>query len=209
VPFEAPPQWLLDIIARYDLTSSYATLSSKHSERMCAYRATNVRAGEDGVSHDSRLKIRASVVTELYETFNDCRRASQGEGRHAKPLNMKVAPDFFIAEQHMNWHSAFTTARALLEENFFHAHPMLMKVNELMHATCSSLSFFRHMEDEAFPIDQELFSQIQQCKSGSLVRIPHVESQYLCCSCLRTRQQSSSNPICGRGRTVAIGGPSA
>ena len=166
-------------------------------------------AGGDGVLHNSRLKIRTSVVAELYETFNDCRKDLQSQGNHANPLKMKVAPDFFIAEQHMDWRNAFNTARALLEDNFFHAHPMLIKVNELMHRTCSSLSFFRHMEDESFPIDQELFSQIQKCKSGSLVRIAKVESLSLCFSCLSSPQPSSSNPICGRGRTVAFGGPSA
>ena len=129
-------------------------------------RATGQCREVETGSSDKTAEMRANVVSELCKTYNNCRRMSQQAGRRVSPQKWVVSSEFFIAERHADWHADFQAGRVFLETRFFHSDPRLMQVNRLMQTTCSSLSFFRYMEKTAFPIDQELFHQIQ---NGELI----------------------------------------
>jgi len=77
---------------------------------------------------------------------------------------MSVSSEFFCAETHPEWRTNFNAAKQMLEEELFHAHPMVMQMNVLFESKCSKLSFFRQLDDYAFPIDQELFHQVQHAQ---------------------------------------------
>lgn len=144
-------------------------------------------------------------MSELCEIYNDCRRISQNAGCRAVPQKWIVSGEFFIAERHAGWHTGFEAARTFLVRQLFHTHPMLVEINRLMYTTCSSLSFFRYMEKEAFPIDQQLFHQIQHGESNyARTRASLLAWTY---SFLIFSQPNSSNSVCWRGPTVATDRP--
>lgn len=102
--------------------------------------------------------------SELGEIYNDCRKSQQAAGRKVKPHAFSVSQEFFSWDGDNVRRSRFNDAKHVLEEQLFFAHPMVDKVYKLFDATCSSLSFFRQLEDDSFPIDEDLFHQIQHAQ---------------------------------------------
>ena len=62
--------------------------------------------------------------------------------------------------------SSFEEAKAYLEENLFITHPFHRALLDLWVSKYSTLAFFRAMDKSIFPMDQEMFEQLQhaQCQ---------------------------------------------
>ena len=114
-------------------------------------------------------------MLELSDMYNECRKSSQTAGRKAQPKTMVVCTDFSCKDPHDLRRSNFYSAKEYLEQQLFHAHHMVIKLHELFHAKCSSLSFFKHLEDDAFPIDEDLFYEIQHAQIRYTSEVLHLQ----------------------------------
>jgi hypothetical protein len=116
------------------------------------------------VSASTVEELQMDFVSDLSEIYNDCRKSLQASGQKAKARSTFVSPAFFSSESHCGWRSSFTAARNFLEEKLFMAHPMVLQMHKFLGTSCASLSFFRQIDDEAFPMDETLFHQVQQAQ---------------------------------------------
>jgi len=116
------------------------------------------------VSGSTAGALKLDFVSELSEMYNDCRKRLQASGPTSVPHTTSVSPEFFCSEHHPGWRSTFTAARRTLDEKLFMAHPMVLQMHNFLDASCASLSFFRQIEDGAFPMDEAVFHQIQDAQ---------------------------------------------
>lgn len=108
--------------------------------------------------------LQMDFVSELSNMYNDCRKLLQASGPKAVPQIKSVSPEFFCSEHHTGWRSSFTAAQRFLDNQLFMAHPMVLQMHKFLDASCASLSFFRQIEDGAFPMDEAVFHQIQDAQ---------------------------------------------
>ena len=128
------------------------------------HRATHVETVPNAVLHSKVSELQMDFLSELTELYNDCRNAQQAAGRKEKQHAFSVSPEFFSWDGDSERRNRFNDAKKVLEEQLFFAHPMVDKAHNLFYTTCSSLSFFRQLDDDSFPIDEELFHQVQHAQ---------------------------------------------
>ena len=115
------------------------------------------------------------ILAELGELYNSCAKSLQRAGPRAVPHVRQVSVDFFPSEEHCQWRGNFKDNKLFLEGVLLCSHPLIIQLNDLCWDKCSSLSFFRQLHATAFPIDNDLFNQIQQAQIRYASEVLHTQ----------------------------------
>ena len=130
-------------------------------------RATDVREDErpPAVSAAKVAELQEEAFFELRDRYLQCMQMLQDAEQPATPISATShVPALFGSERPAAWRSNFAAAKASLEAKWMCSHPIVVQLNELLHKKCGPLSFIHALEHGAFPIDEDLFHQIQHAQ---------------------------------------------